>query len=683
MVNTITMNIDVREYLRINPISVHPLTLSSLETDCFLYFNDGGQTYEDGKTYTVYTQKQVFNGILSTIFQNWVEIDGDGNIRFKYTIDEHGKIHWEDIPIKDNQFREYARRKNWEHLSNGIGWYQYKSGYTDDSGNIVEGFDGKLLTLEQNIDALLEELRNQNATLDYSGAVELQSCLIHELRNLKEDPYKDFSYSLDFIWCYQNGINPNEGYDEVILSTPLFHKHNDTMAETLTEPITKNSGGSTLVGDFTIGNKQIVSQNAFPISSFTTSMITNPTVEEITYPLYGENVIDWRYAKKSHNNLPPYSNIYIRYNQRIVNKTVKTIRSVENISNDKEQKETSVDSKKTSSIIEAQYESKEVNELDSYQKEDLTDHDYLLRLSLDEKEEPQLAKQSLKHFLSIFVDVANRSLNRYFDVGGKRIKVSMSEAIYDKLNKELVPTNEFMKWYYDIQRRFSVIDGKLEEIQELLNSVKPRTYVGRIIISTTDDIEAKVIEHYGGTKWRRIINFLRGVTPDSTGSELDVGGKGGESCVCLRESNVPVHTHNVTLQINTTDEKDESPTWSELQKYERLRAFPGGTEMKIVNEKPSSENSSLIEKTNGVKDSDLDYQISPLEYQMEKDSVTYPHDNIPPYREVYIWECVSVTKDEEYTITYDMNGHGYRPDNAWRTYTKDSILPYSPPTALD
>ena len=38
MVNIVTMNLDVREYLRINPISVHDLTLSDNDSDCFLFF---------------------------------------------------------------------------------------------------------------------------------------------------------------------------------------------------------------------------------------------------------------------------------------------------------------------------------------------------------------------------------------------------------------------------------------------------------------------------------------------------------------------------------------------------------------------------------------------------------------------------------------------------------------------
>ena len=60
-----------------------------------------------------------------------------------------------------------------------------------------------------------------------------------------------------------------------------------------------------------------------------------------------------------------------------------------------------------------------------------------------------------------------------------------------------------------------------------------------MIISTTADTEKKVIEKYGGTKWRRITNFLNGVPDDSP----KIGQKYGEEYVCLRESNVPIHTH--------------------------------------------------------------------------------------------------------------------------------------------
>ena len=41
-----------------------------------------------------------------------------------------------------------------------------------------------------------------------------------------------------------------------------------------------------------------------------------------------------------------------------------------------------------------------------------------------------------------------------------------------------------------------------------------------------------------------------------------------------------------------------------------------------------------------------------------------PHDNMPPYREVYIWECTEITDEEEqilgnvktYTVTFNPMG---------------------------
>ena len=60
---------------------------------------------------------------------------------------------------------------------------------------------------------------------------------------------------------------------------------------------------------------------------------------------------------------------------------------------------------------------------------------------------------------------------------------------------------------------------------------------------------------------------------------------------------------------------------------------------------------------------------------------------MPPYRQVYIWECVSMTDDhvaraKKYRITYDMAGHGTKPSNAWDFYMQppdDShMLPYAP-----
>ena len=89
-------------------------------------------------------------------------------------------------------------------------------------------------------------------------------------------------------------------------------------------------------------------------------------------------------------------------------------------------------------------------------------------------------------------------------------------------------------------------------MRQLMLSIKPLTYVGRVVMSTTDDTEQKVIAHYGGRRWMRIENFLRGVDDES-----ELRKRMGEEYVCLRKSNVPIHTHNETLKLKiTTQEQD-------------------------------------------------------------------------------------------------------------------------------
>lgn len=62
-------------------------------------------------------------------------------------------------------------------------------------------------------------------------------------------------------------------------------------------------------------------------------------------------------------------------------------------------------------------------------------------------------------------------------------------------------------------------------------------------------------------------------------------------------------------------------------------------------------NGSDKELSIGVKNIDRNYQISPLEYpDKETNEITLPHDNLPPYMKMYIWECTELT-DEEREIT--------------------------------
>ncbi len=60
------MNIDIREYLRINPISVHEPTLSGNDMDCFLLFPEDGEKEEEG--YMAKTQMVLFKHLVETMF---------------------------------------------------------------------------------------------------------------------------------------------------------------------------------------------------------------------------------------------------------------------------------------------------------------------------------------------------------------------------------------------------------------------------------------------------------------------------------------------------------------------------------------------------------------------------------------------------------------------------------------
>lgn len=271
---------------------------------------------------------------------------------------------------------------------------------------------------------------------------------------------------------------------------------------------------------------------------------------------------------------------------------------------------------------------------EDYKFDNLTVHDYLLRISTDGclSDDIKLMKQTVPMFLDIFADDQYHKLGQ--TVSG--VFVTMEQILEPFLDMELIPIGEFMEWYFNWMGILDEIYAKIQKLKGLLQSVKPMNYTGRIIISTTDDVEQKVINHYGGKRWRRIVNFLRGVgAADGT-----LGRKLGEEYVCLRESNVPVHTHQVTLDSKPTTGPDGN-WW--------MKTRTGGQKPKLLNADKTLDVDGKI--VNGLKNTKLDYQISPLEYEVRsKDGyttdITIPHDNLPPYREVYIWECIESADDE-------------------------------------
>jgi hypothetical protein len=135
-----------------------------------------------------------------------------------------------------------------------------------------------------------------------------------------EPIYKDWEYAKGQIWCksMDSNIDTSGGIDCVSIGeSPLWHSHPSTMAETLTGSLSRNFGGGSLVDNFTIGSKEVLTQDtgygpASP-SIVTPPQPSIPESGELTYPLWGQNILDWRNPRQEHNNVPPSLNIYVRY----------------------------------------------------------------------------------------------------------------------------------------------------------------------------------------------------------------------------------------------------------------------------------------------------------------------------------------------------------------------------------
>ena len=141
MVNSITMNIDVREYLRINPISVHELSLSDNGNDCFLFFPKDSDT----RGYRVFTQTQLFRAIQRSIFENLLD----------YTTEPPRiKGVGAAVSLDEDQFKNYVEREEVEEF---------------------EGqFDAEVTQMASDLDDIILALKRKGI-LKYQGAVELQS----------------------------------------------------------------------------------------------------------------------------------------------------------------------------------------------------------------------------------------------------------------------------------------------------------------------------------------------------------------------------------------------------------------------------------------------------------------------------------------------------------------------------
>ena len=133
-----------------------------------------------------------------------------------------------------------------------------------------------------------------------------------------------------------------------------------------------------------------------------------------------------------------------------------------------------------------------------------------------------------------------------------------------------------------------------------------RSHVGMIIQSTTLDTEEKVIAIYGGTSWSKIEGrFLLGAS-----SSYAANSTGGEAAHRLTINEMPLHNHASSTQ------KGAIPCWDNK--------------------------TSSTGKFYGLQEGSLSYKSS-YAYDINTTQTSFAggyaaHNNMPPYKAVYIWE---------------------------------------------
>lgn len=134
----------------------------------------------------------------------------------------------------------------------------------------------------------------------------------------------------------------------------------------------------------------------------------------LTYPLSGLNILDWRNPDRTHNNIPPSYNVLVRYKEKTTTKRSVSRVDSESICHTRSESDHNylhsirTDSSVYTCSVEAQYESNFVDELDKYVEENLTEHDYILRI--DTTNGMELKKQTIDMLASIFSDISAHEL---------------------------------------------------------------------------------------------------------------------------------------------------------------------------------------------------------------------------------------------------------------------------------
>lgn len=143
-----------------------------------------------------------------------------------------------------------------------------------------------------------------------------------------------------------------------------------------------------------------------------------------------------------------------------------------------------------------------------------------------------------------------------------------------------------------------------------------RSHIGQIIMSTTLNTQAKVIEQYGGTTWTKIEGrFLLGAS-----SGYPVSSTGGEATHTLTINELASHTHEGSTGNGYTNSLRVVGVAGTSHEANHVTGHGSGDYTDVTNtgDFPSGNHwhSFTTDATGGGQ----------------------PHNNMPPYKAVYIWE---------------------------------------------
>ena len=181
---------------------------------------------------------------------------------------------------------------------------------------------------------------------------------------------------------------------------------------------------------------------------------------------------------------------------------------------------------------------------------------------------------------------------------GDKVRVRISNGRGQITGNDTAPPGNHEEQIKKVVQTGTDLDKKLKQLEEKISHAKLASYVGMIIHSTTLETEDQVIARYGGSSWIRHEGyFLRGaasgVTPDNAAAD------GGEATHTLTVNEMPSHTHALYMEYGTMVTSYDYPP---ISNYNQLG--------------PYGPYSSRVDNTGGGQ----------------------AHNNMPPFKNVYIWE---------------------------------------------